>query len=411
VTRVLGIVESGRGHAELAVTRCREAVEIAPTTQARALATLYLCVALLDAGESTLAINTALDAVAEGHVSGVDASFGAYLDALAADGLVRLGRWAEAEHLLTRHAADAALPIGYLRVARTSALIAARRGDNDLATRALEDMRSVTVDGWHQALVDVSTVEVELARHNWRAAAAAADRAWVARPDAPLWAARIAGLGAHAVVEIALDARATGTDADIGSRVVEARARLGSARAEVADADGSLDVWAHLAHGDASLARLTGPDPDAWALAVDRWRAFGDLWWVATARLREAEHAAATGAAARASDAAREAAQLAATLGATPLLADVEAVARRARLSLDEPVRADLTASRMQLGLTPREVEVLELVAAGRTNRQISEELYVSEKTASVHVSNILRKLGVTSRVDAAAIAQRLAES
>jgi DNA-binding NarL/FixJ family response regulator len=50
----------------------------------------------------------------------------------------------------------------------------------------------------------------------------------------------------------------------------------------------------------------------------------------------------------------------------------------------------------------------LTLVAAGRTNRQIGEELFVSEKTASVHVSNILRKLGVTSRVDAAAVAQRL---
>ena len=59
-------------------------------------------------------------------------------------------------------------------------------------------------------------------------------------------------------------------------------------------------------------------------------------------------------------------------------------------------------------GLTPREAEVLALVAAGRTNRQIGEELYVSDKTASVHVSNILRKLGVNSRVDAAAVAQRL---
>ncbi len=61
-----------------------------------------------------------------------------------------------------------------------------------------------------------------------------------------------------------------------------------------------------------------------------------------------------------------------------------------------------------QLGLTPREAEVLALVAAGQTNRQIGERLYVSEKTASVHVSNILRKLGVSTRVDAAAVAQRL---
>jgi DNA-binding NarL/FixJ family response regulator len=58
--------------------------------------------------------------------------------------------------------------------------------------------------------------------------------------------------------------------------------------------------------------------------------------------------------------------------------------------------------------LTAREAEVLSLVAAGRTNRQIGSELYVSEKTASVHVSNILRKLGVSSRVEAAAVAQRV---
>ena len=50
-------------------------------------------------------------------------------------------------------------------------------------------------------------------------------------------------------------------------------------------------------------------------------------------------------------------------------------------------------------------------MAAGRTNRQIGERLYVSEKTASVHVSNILRKLGVSTRVDAAAVAQRLGVS
>jgi DNA-binding NarL/FixJ family response regulator len=59
-------------------------------------------------------------------------------------------------------------------------------------------------------------------------------------------------------------------------------------------------------------------------------------------------------------------------------------------------------------GPTPPQAEGLEHEAAGRTNRQIGEQLYVSEKTASVHVSNILRKMGATSRVDAAAMAQRL---
>jgi DNA-binding NarL/FixJ family response regulator len=58
--------------------------------------------------------------------------------------------------------------------------------------------------------------------------------------------------------------------------------------------------------------------------------------------------------------------------------------------------------------LTPREVEVLRLVAAGRTNRQIGEELFISESTAGVHVSRILAKFGVAGRVEAATIAARL---
>ncbi len=61
-----------------------------------------------------------------------------------------------------------------------------------------------------------------------------------------------------------------------------------------------------------------------------------------------------------------------------------------------------------ELGLTPREREVLAMVADGRTNRQIAEALFISHKTASVHVSNILAKLGVANRAEAAAAAYRL---
>ena len=143
--------------------------------------------------------------------------------------------------------------------------------------------------------------------------------------------------------------------------------------------------------------------------AADRWERLADPFWTATARLHEAEAAAASGATARAAEALHRAHQLALGLGALPLLAKIEAVSRRTRLSLDAPEPAVLDGAAIDhLGLTPREAEVLALVAAGQTNRQISERLYVSEKTASVHVSNILRKLGVNSRVDAAAIAQRL---
>ena len=108
----------------------------------------------------------------------------------------------------------------------------------------------------------------------------------------------------------------------------------------------------------------------------------------------------------------REARERAAAMGAAPLLGEIDALARRARLDVSAPDAAgaeEAPASPAdQLGLTPRELEVLLLVAAGRTNREIGAELFMSEKTASVHVSRILAKLGVGGRVEAAAVAHRL---
>ncbi len=142
---------------------------------------------------------------------------------------------------------------------------------------------------------------------------------------------------------------------------------------------------------------------------MTRWRALGDRWATAIALVREAEAAASIGAADRAASSLRDAHEIASQLGAVPLLAEIDAVSSRARISLEAPTRIALDeTSAERLGLTPREAEVLALVAAGRTNRQIGDELYVSDKTASVHVSNIRRNLGVNSRVDAAAVAQRL---
>ena len=101
-------------------------------------------------------------------------------------------------------------------------------------------------------------------------------------------------------------------------------------------------------------------------------------------------------------------------LGSEPLLARVTTLARRGRISLRSgsptPREIDLTdraSGSDELGLSDREIEVLQLLADGRTNREIGEELFISTRTASVHVSNILRKLGVTNRGEAAAVAHR----
>jgi DNA-binding CsgD family transcriptional regulator len=95
-------------------------------------------------------------------------------------------------------------------------------------------------------------------------------------------------------------------------------------------------------------------------------------------------------------------------MGAAPLATDIGHLAARARIALgDGPEPAPDTPDEV-FGLTARERDVLRLVAAGRSNRQIAQELFISPKTASVHVSNILAKLGVSGRGEAAALAHRL---
>jgi len=95
-----------------------------------------------------------------------------------------------------------------------------------------------------------------------------------------------------------------------------------------------------------------------------------------------------------------EAREIAARIGAGPLLDEIEGLGRRARL-LSSP-------SGDAYGLTPREREVLALLARGRSDGQIAAELFISPKTASVHVSNIKGKLGVEHRIEAAAMALKL---
>jgi DNA-binding CsgD family transcriptional regulator/tetratricopeptide (TPR) repeat protein len=163
-----------------------------------------------------------------------------------------------------------------------------------------------------------------------------------------------------------------------------------------------LRAW--LAKAEAEWTRLQGSSsPAHWQTAVEAF-SFGHAYEVARCRWRLAEALLGAGEREQAAAAARAAYQTAVRLGAAPLRAALEALARRARLDLgkgvpQEPGRA---------GLTPRELEVLQLLVAGKSNRQIAEQLFISGKTASVHVTNILAKLGVHSRLEAAARAREL---
>jgi DNA-binding CsgD family transcriptional regulator len=159
-------------------------------------------------------------------------------------------------------------------------------------------------------------------------------------------------------------------------------------------------------------------DPEAWARAAGRFDALDDPYPAAYARYQQ-------GAAVMASRLGRASAQpplqaayrTACQLRAGPLRRDVELLARQARLTLDPVESGDADPSAGPgggsspfggFGLTDRELEVLRLVAGGWTNQQIADSLFISRKTASVHVSNIMGKLGVGSRTEAAAVAHRL---
>jgi DNA-binding CsgD family transcriptional regulator/tetratricopeptide (TPR) repeat protein len=153
------------------------------------------------------------------------------------------------------------------------------------------------------------------------------------------------------------------------------------------------------------ISRFEGAsDPELWDTATDYWTGIGAHYMTGYPRYRAAEAYLARGDRATATERIRTVYDLASRLGAGPLLASVEDLARRARLNLT-PAPAPAT---LPHGLTAREHEVLTLVAAGLTNREIAGKLFISEHTVGVHVSRILAKLGVARRTEAAAAAHRL---
>ena len=166
-------------------------------------------------------------------------------------------------------------------------------------------------------------------------------------------------------------------------------------------------IPAQRATWDAERTRLAGPsDPDAWGAAAGAWQDLGCphragyAWWRQAEALLDAGQpaATATGALRAAADAAD---------GHVPLLGKIRALAERARIPLQSAGARPPAQPATTYGLTGRELIVLRLLATGRTNAQIGAELYISPRTAGVHVSNNLRTLGVSGRVLAATLAER----
>lgn len=223
--------------------------------------------------------------------------------------------------------------------------------------------------------------------------------------------ARASAVGALVETDIARRAR------DLRERAEErdamARLRIHLSRLDAAAQEGGPVEAAWRAVGKAELAVARGRNSAAlWRTATDHWEAIDRPYHAAITRWREAEAAVEAGDRGEAQGPAVEALQTARRLGSIWLAEEVESLIARARLQQAEP-RADDSPEPTQgeeapFGLTPRELQVLALVAEGATNRQIGTALFMAEKTASVHVSRILTKLGVSSRTQAAAVAHRL---
>ena len=345
---------------------------------------------------------------------GVARSLGAFLAGNVIESLLRLGRWGEAGQLAAR-ALDA-MPEGVfaatvLQLRAELGAMTGRYEDADADVRAARRALGDTGDEQFTLTLLYSGALAALGRGDLGAARRLADEG-LASHGSPmsgryiwplLWlAARVEADQATLARDRREEVPASSTErcgvlaelaADLTPPNPPSRAYQALAAAELARAGGQADV-------------------PAWSAAARAWQTAAEPYPLAYTLLRLAEAAAAAGDRTTAARSVRQARALARQVGAAPVADEAEALARRNRLSLDEPggpaaVRpAEDPLARF--GLTEREREILRLLAAGRSNPQIATALFISPKTASVHVSNILAKLGVDSRVEAAAVAHRL---
>jgi DNA-binding CsgD family transcriptional regulator len=311
-----------------------------------------------------------------------------------ADAAVRIGRWDDALAMVDAFPFDTSEGSTLCSLAAPRFDVSLRRGNLAAAEEALAPAieRAMTMsDPQFGGLFRIRAAQLDLARGDLDRA-----RRWVGE--------------ALAICDAAGERTYTAACSSVGMIVEAGVGNLDAAgellsRLDAIEASGPLlaEPAAFIAMARAEHAEMDGnPSPDHWERAVAAWERCGDVYWAAVARHRHADAILrAHGDRALAATAASEALDTARRLGAAPLVAELELLQHRGRLTED-------MARFPTVGLTPREAEVLALIADGRTNRQIGDALYISEKTASVHVTNLFRKLGVDNRASAAEVARRL---
>jgi DNA-binding CsgD family transcriptional regulator len=345
------------------------------------------------------------------------ANYGAWLLCRACSNLIACGRTAQAADALRTalRVRPSGIPDVYGQLC--TALLATLRRDFETGRKAIDRCRL----GAPEPLPPFAPRYYE----------AAADlELWAGDPERAFTVAE-EGLAAVARTDFW---RHAGTLAWLALRAAADRAELAHARRDAAtsneahaDADRLRRTWAKLpwfaaepenraraleALTDGELSRLAGhSDPERWAHAARYSKACSRPHQAAYAAWRQAEALLAQhGTRAAAASCLRDSYALAARIGALPLQREIETLAGYARIGLETPApppQPAPIAPPLQT-LTSRERDVLDALAAGLTNRQIADRLYISPRTAAVHVSHVLRKLGVPDRIQAAHLARKL---
>jgi DNA-binding CsgD family transcriptional regulator/tetratricopeptide (TPR) repeat protein len=432
----------------------------------RAILNLTTALTLLHRGEEAIAVTE--EAIAEARRQGLEAAYGSAFRGNVMDALVLTGRWAEARATIRRALQWSPSPDVFADAAASAAALDVESASDERAARFLGrrllELRNAPDP---QSIVHASRAVAAfgLWRGDVAEAARAAELGWgsIRRSEDWVMKARMASTYAEvqaAIVTEAHERRQLGAIAGARERARRALAEADATLAGTGVPSGGpsrREADAYLATARAYVARLDGrDDPVVWDSVAQAWERLGDSYQVARARWRQAE-AALPGRDAREGRAAArgpllEAVRIARELGAAPLLGALEELAGRALIALPpvelaepaegEPIdlsgRAPLpalvalrpsvppdegadgglvaafvgapdpTKTESTFGLSAREREVLALIVQGRTNREIGERLFISQKTVGVHVGNILAKLGVSGRVEAAMVAVRL---
>jgi DNA-binding CsgD family transcriptional regulator/tetratricopeptide (TPR) repeat protein len=421
------------------------------------------------AGRHEEAVEVAKAGIEAAREAGLEAVYGNVLRGNAADSLFLLGRWDEARTMSMTALEWLPAGINFLNalvsLATVEIELTAGEAAGRLLGQTLLELEAVR-DAQQSVPLHLAATSFALWRGDLADARRAVDRGWSLIRATEDWilAARTAATAIEVDAAAAAEARERRDLAGLAAAREHARDVLRAAEAVVKrhgvdPAMGSrrlADAW--LATARAHRRRVDGRDEAAaWTAVGDAWERLHIPYETARARWREAEAILGSGAGRAGRADARgplgEAVRIALSLGALPLLRELRELAGRALIPLPpavdqrlagpeerpreligvmavQPVAVttgppddDGTSSELArglagpaepttrgdtFGLSGREREVLVQIARGRTNREIGERLFISQKTVGVHVGNILAKLGVSGRVEAAAVAIRL---